>query len=102
MPQPLFLSYFSGRVSYFCLGLASDCDPPTYNLLCSWDRRCRIPHLACQLRWGGLVNFLPRLASNYDPPDIHLLSSWDYRHGHYGQPSVGVFYTIEYMRGGLR
>jgi hypothetical protein len=29
-PPDLFCSYFSGRVSSFCSGLASDCDLPTY------------------------------------------------------------------------
>jgi hypothetical protein len=32
-------SYFSGRVSVFCLGLSSAGEPPTYGLLNSWYNR---------------------------------------------------------------
>jgi hypothetical protein len=34
------------------------------------------------LRWGGLMNYLPRLALNRDPIDRCLLRSWDYRREH--------------------
>jgi hypothetical protein len=77
--QPFFcFSYFSGRVSCFCLRLVSDFDPPTYGLPCGWDHRHMLPYLAYWLR-KSLTNFLPRLAFNWDLTDLCLLSGWDYR-----------------------
>jgi hypothetical protein len=45
-------SCFLGRSLCFCLGLASDCDHPTYGLLSSsWNHRSVPPFLAYWLRW---------------------------------------------------
>jgi hypothetical protein len=44
---------------FFILGLMflpspiSDCDPPEYGLLCSWDDRHIPQHLIYWLRWGS-------------------------------------------------
>jgi hypothetical protein len=35
---------------YFCLGLASDHDPLTYGIPCSWDHRCTMLYPAYLLR----------------------------------------------------
>jgi hypothetical protein len=69
-------SYFSGRVLHFFPRKVSD-HPPTYGLLCLWDHRYALSHLADWDR--DLTYFLLRLALNCDPPDLCLLSSWDYR-----------------------
>jgi hypothetical protein len=36
-PALFFFIYFDGAVLYFCPGLVSDGDPPTYGLLHDWD-----------------------------------------------------------------
>jgi hypothetical protein len=48
----LIFSYFSGRVSHFCLGLASDHNPPIYGLWHSWmTDPCHYPRL---VGWDGV------------------------------------------------
>jgi hypothetical protein len=66
-PALFCFSYFSDRVFSFCSGLATDHDPSTYSLPCSWDHKHMAPCPACWMRWG-LANFLPWLASNHKSP----------------------------------
>jgi hypothetical protein len=81
-------SYFSGRVLHFCLGLASDCDPPTYGLPCSWNHKPAPPHPAYWLRWRSFANlFCPVW-----PQTMILLSSWDYK----WVPTPGLNYGFNY------
>jgi hypothetical protein len=65
------LVIFSGKVSCFCLGLASDGDPPTNSLPCTGTG-----HHICfiLLRWG-LTNLFPGLVLNHDPPNFCLSNS---------------------------
>jgi hypothetical protein len=89
--RPFFaFNYSSGRFWMFCPGLASDCDPPTYIFLGSWDHRDMPPCLVYLLGRGVFLAFLPRLALNCDPLDLRLLSRWDHRHE---QPHLAIFFV---------
>jgi hypothetical protein len=72
-PLGLFLflffcfSYFSDRVSRFCPGLASDHDPSTCGLPCSWDHRNVPPWLSCWLKWS-LANFFAQASLKLQAP----------------------------------
>jgi hypothetical protein len=75
----LLFSYFSSRVSGFCLGLASGRSSylylPVAGLTCVL---CVLPCPACFAEIGCPLLFVG-LAFNPDLPDHHLPSNWDYR-----------------------
>jgi hypothetical protein len=58
-PALVWFSYFSGRVSSFCPGLASDFNPLIYGLSCNSDNRSMPPHSWIS-GWEGLsLTFCP-------------------------------------------
>jgi hypothetical protein len=61
-------SYFLDRVSYFCLGQASDCGSRTS--LISWITSM----------WSKIMDHLVGWEGDTDPPDLCLLGSWNYSH----------------------
>jgi hypothetical protein len=67
-------SYFSDRVSQFCLAIL-DLDLPIYSShVAGTTGRSYLVQLYW-LRWG-LTNSLPTVASNCDLPDLCLPSGW--------------------------
>jgi hypothetical protein len=79
-PALFHFSYFSGRVSHFCLG-----QPqiifflPVASRIVMMTGTCHHPWLFV---WDGiLISFFSRLALNSDPTDLCLPSRWDYQHG---------------------
>jgi hypothetical protein len=93
-PPFLFsISYFSGRLSRYCLGLALNCDPSTYGLSHSWDFSHVLPYLDLLVAMrGSLTNFLPQLALNCHPLDLCLPRSWNYR----CEPLCSALKTVYY------
>jgi hypothetical protein len=76
MPPALFCFIFEvGRILDFCLWLASDWDPPTCGLLCSWDHRC--PPLYLLVSWDGISLFALAGLNPWSFQSLSL-SSWDY------------------------
>jgi hypothetical protein len=53
-------------------------DPPSLDILCSWDHR---PHHYTKASWliWGLVTFLRGLSSNCELANVHLPRGWDHR-----------------------
>jgi hypothetical protein len=68
MPLSLFcFTYFSERVSHFCLGLALSYNPPAYASRVARMTGICHSHCAQLFDWdGSLIKFLPRLVLNHD------------------------------------
>jgi hypothetical protein len=72
-PSPFCFSFQIGSHGFFCLGLAADCDPPTY-VSQVVVIIAEITKSSLFIEMGLLLTFLPGLASNYNPADLHLLN----------------------------